>query len=119
MFCRSEANASKVRVCLSETAPHENPLIKNEKLRQLYVAMVESRILADHVAHMQRRLKRSRRLATTRGQEACRVSTTLELDSGDLVSDTHDGATDLLLGIDIGTVLNRLSRGASDRIDRC
>ncbi len=42
-------------VCLSETEPQENPLVNNKKLRQMYLAMVEARILDEHVAKLQRR----------------------------------------------------------------
>jgi TPP-dependent pyruvate/acetoin dehydrogenase alpha subunit len=93
---------------LSETEPQENPLVNNKKLRQMYLAMVEARILDEHVAKLQRKAKM--RLDSTRGQEACRVSTAIELEPGDLVSDSQQGvAMDHVLGEATGSVLKRLS----------
>ena len=74
-------------IFLSETKPFENPLIPNKKLRQLFVAMVEMRALDEHVAKVQRGVKARRRMVSTRGEEACRVSIGIELVAGDLVSD--------------------------------
>ena len=93
---------------MNETEPQENPLVTNKKLRQMYLAMVEARILEEHVAKLQRKAKT--KLDSTRGQEACRVSTAIELISGDLVSDSQAGvAMDHILGADAGAVLKRLS----------
>ena len=93
---------------MNETEPQENPLVNNKKLRQMYLAMVEARILDEHVGKLQRKAKT--KLDSTRGQEACRVSTAIELISGDLVSDSQAGvAMDHILGADAGAVLKRLS----------
>ncbi len=93
---------------MSETEPYENPLVNNKKLRQMYLAMVEARILDEHVAKSQRRAKT--RLASTHGQEACRVSTAIELGPGDLVSDSQQSVVmDHILGAAAGLVLKRLS----------
>ena len=93
---------------MSETEPQENPLVNNKKLRQMYLAMVETRILDVHIAKLQRSTKT--RLGSTHGQEACRVSTAIELVSGDLVSDSQVGvAMDHILGAEAGVVLKRLS----------
>jgi TPP-dependent pyruvate/acetoin dehydrogenase alpha subunit len=98
------------RVCLNETAPQENPLINNKKLRQLYLAMVEARILAEHIARLQRGVKAGRLLDPTHGQEACRVSTAIDLGPGDLVSDAQQGVVmDLVLGAEVGSVLKRVA----------
>ena len=95
---------------MTETAPHENPLVPNKKLRQMYKAMAEARILDEHMARLQRGVKERKRLASTRGQEACRVSTAIELGPGDLVSDAQVGvAMDLLLGAKVEAVLARLN----------
>jgi TPP-dependent pyruvate/acetoin dehydrogenase alpha subunit len=84
---------------LSETAPHENPLVPNAKLRQIYTAMVEARVLDEHIAKLQRKAKGRHRLYSTSGQEAIRVTTAVELQSGDLVSDGQMTVTmDYLLG---------------------
>ena len=96
------------RVCLSETEPYENPLVPNKKLRQMYLAMVEARILDEHVATLRRKAKT--RLDSTHGQEACRVSTAIELEPGDLVSDSQQGVVmSHILGTATGAMLKRLS----------
>jgi TPP-dependent pyruvate/acetoin dehydrogenase alpha subunit len=97
-------------VCLSEMEPQENPLVTNKKLRQMYLAMVEARILDEHIAKLQRSGKARQRLDSTHGQEACCVSTAIELVAGDLVSDSQDGVVmDHILGAEAGVVLKRLS----------
>jgi TPP-dependent pyruvate/acetoin dehydrogenase alpha subunit len=91
---------------LSETKPHENPLIPNKKLRQLFVAMVEMRVLDERIAALQREGKTPRRLNSTWGEEACRVSMAIELVPGDLVSDAQVGVTmGLLAGAKVGALL--------------
>jgi TPP-dependent pyruvate/acetoin dehydrogenase alpha subunit len=95
---------------LSETELQENPLVTNKKLRQMYLAMVEARILDEHIAKLQRSGKARQRIDSTHGQEGCRVSTGIELVAGDLVSDSQDGvAMDHVLGVEAGVVLKRLS----------
>ena len=91
---------------MSKTKPHENPLIPNKKLRQLFVAMVEMRVLDERIAVLQREGKTLRRLDSTWGEEACRVSMAIELAPGDLVSDAQVGVTmGLLAGAKVGAVL--------------
>jgi TPP-dependent pyruvate/acetoin dehydrogenase alpha subunit len=76
----------------------------------MYLAMVEARILDEHIAKVQRRTKTRQKLDSTHGQEACRVSTGIELEPGDLVSDSQAGVImDHILGADAGTVLKRLA----------
>jgi TPP-dependent pyruvate/acetoin dehydrogenase alpha subunit len=93
---------------------HENPLVPNMKLRQMYVAMVEARVLDEHISRLQRRARRGKgakelRTSSTRGQEACRVSTAIDLGPGDLVSDSQAGvAMELLAGAKISSVLKRV-----------
>jgi len=105
---------------LSETGMHENPLVPNAKLRQMYVAMAEARVLDEHVAELQRRVKsvkgtKGRRkldskLDSVRGQEACRVSTAIDLGPGDLVSDSQAGVVmDLLAGAKVSSLLKRVA----------
>jgi TPP-dependent pyruvate/acetoin dehydrogenase alpha subunit len=102
--------------CLSETAPQENPLVTNKKLRQMFVAMVEARCLDEHVAALQKRRKTPLRLDSIRGQEACRVSTAIDLVPGDLVSDSQPGVgMNLILGEDAGSLLKGLAAKASDK----
>jgi len=95
---------------LKETAPHENPLIPNKKLREMYVAMVEMRVWGEHVAKVLGRVKPKQRLLSLRGEEACRVSTAIDLGPGDLVSDSQAGvAMEYLLGAKIGPLLERVA----------
>ncbi len=89
---------------------HENPLVPNKKLRQMYVAMAEARALDEHIAGMQRRVKEERRLESTRGQEACRVSMAIDLGLGDLVSDSQVGVgMELLAGAKVASLLKRVA----------
>lgn len=104
-----------VETGLSKTEPQENPLVPNKKLRQMYTAMLEARLLDRHIADLQRRTSASHRPYSTHGQEACRVTTTTDLRSGDLVSDVQPNAvTELLLGARLGSLLRRLSGAPSD-----
>jgi TPP-dependent pyruvate/acetoin dehydrogenase alpha subunit len=101
------------RVGLSETKQHENPLVPNKKLRQIYVAMVEARALDEHIAGLKTG-KGQRRLESTRGQEACRVSTSVDLGPGDLVSDSQVGVvTDLIAGTKVSSLLKRVAEFSS------
>jgi TPP-dependent pyruvate/acetoin dehydrogenase alpha subunit len=95
---------------LSETKPHENPLIPNKKLRELFVAMVEMRVLDEHIASLQRGAKARRRLESTRGEEACRVSMAIDLVPGDLVSDAQVSvAMGLLAGVKVGELMREVA----------
>jgi len=95
---------------LSETKPHENPLIPNKKLRELFVAMVEMRVLDEHIASLQRGMKARRRLESTRGEEACRVSMAIDLVPGDLVSDAQVSvAMGLLAGVKVGELMREVA----------
>ena len=95
---------------MSEMEQHENPLVPNTKLRQMYEAMVEARVLDEHIARLQRRVRGRRKLGSTRGQEACRVSTAIDLGTGDLVSDSQVGVVmDLLAGAKIDSLLKRVA----------
>lgn len=94
---------------MSKTKPHENPLVSNKKLKQIYTVMAEARVLDEHIVRQQRK-SRKRRLESILGQEACRVSTAIDLVVGDLVSDTQDGvAMNLMTGARIGSVLRQLN----------
>jgi len=95
---------------LSKTEPYENPLVPNKKLQQMFVAMAEMRVLDEHIAMLQRKVKERARLDSTRGEEACRVSTAIELGPGDLVSDSQDGvAMGLLAGAKVGSLLQHVA----------
>jgi TPP-dependent pyruvate/acetoin dehydrogenase alpha subunit len=103
---------------LSETGMQENPLVPNAKLRQMYLAMAEARVLDEHVAGLKRvksvkGSKPRRRLDSTLdsigGQEACRVSMAMDLGPGDLVSDSQTGVVmDLLAGAKVSSLLKRV-----------
>ena len=95
---------------LSEAELHENPLMPNKKLRQMYLAMAEARVLDDHIVKLQRSSRRLRGLDSVRGQEACRVSTVIDLLPGDLVSDSQPGfVMDLLTGTKTNSLLERIA----------
>lgn len=73
-------------------AAYENPLIPNAKLRQIYAAMVRSRMLGKALA-------KRRRGEGVPGLEACLVSTTVDLGQDDFVSDAvMNGTVDFLRG---------------------
>jgi TPP-dependent pyruvate/acetoin dehydrogenase alpha subunit len=107
------------RPWLSDTGMHENPLVPNATLRQMYMAMAEARVLDEHVAGLQKRVKSPRgpkgskgrgRLDSIRDQEACRVSTAIDLRPGDLVSDSQAGVVmDLLAGAKVSSLLKRVA----------
>jgi len=95
---------------------HENPLVPNKKLRQMCVAMAEARVLDEHIAGLQKRMKGRRKLDSTRGQEACRVSTAIDLEPGDLVSDSQVGVVmDMLAGGKVGSLLKRVAEIHSEK----
>lgn len=104
---------------MSETAPHENPLVPNAKLRQIYTAMVEARLLDEYVARLQRKAKARHRLYSTFGQEAARVTMAVGLKSGDLISDVQINATmDFLLGARLHLLLRHIAAVVSGTKDR-
>lgn len=101
---------------LSETAPYENPLVPNAKLRQIYTAMVEARLLDEHIAKLQRKAKGRPQLYSTSGQEAIRVTTAIELQSGDLVSDGQMTVTmDYLLGAKPSALVRDFSKSSGTK----
>ena len=103
---------------MSETGVHENPLVPNAKLRQMYIAMAEARVLDGHIARLAGRSK-GRRLESIRGQEACRVSTAVDLSPGDLVSDSHSGVVmDMLAGAKVSSLLKRVAELRSGKKQR-
>src|SRR6516164_4808342 len=92
----------------------ENPLVPNAKLRQMYTAMLEARTLDEAVAKKTRRSKGARQAASIQGEEAVRVSTTIELGPDDLVSDfSLSAGMGLILGGDPGSLLKRFSKPAA------
>ena len=104
---------------LSETGKYENPLVPNVKLRQMYMAMAEARVLDEHIASLQKNAKTGkarRRVESIRGQEACRVSTAIDLQPGDLVCDSQVGVVmDLLAGAKVNPLLKRVAELCSGK----
>jgi TPP-dependent pyruvate/acetoin dehydrogenase alpha subunit len=99
---------------LTETVPHENPLIPNKKLQQMFVAMVEMRLLDEHIAGLQRSAKARRRTGSSLGEEACRVSTAIDLVPGDLVSDSQAGvAMEMPSGARVASLLKYIDASMS------
>ena len=83
--------------------------------------MVELRLLEEFVTTQQRktRLKAAARLHATPGEEACLVSTLIDLEPGDLVTDTHPGiATAFLRGAKLPDLLNGLLTPAANNNGR-
>jgi pyruvate dehydrogenase E1 component alpha subunit len=71
--------------------------------------MVELRLFEEHITALQRRARASVRLHLTPGEEAVRVSTTIDLAPGDLVSDAVFGAaTGFLRGEKLPELLHRV-----------
>lgn len=90
---------------LSEAVGFENPLMPDERLRQMYTAMVQMRLLEEHLAGAR---KSAGGRGTIRGEEAARASTVLSLGSGDLLSDcTESAGMDLLLGVKLSELKRR------------
>ena len=89
---------------------YENPLVNNKKLRQLYVAMVGARVLDEVAARRRAKGSKAGHLVSTRGEEACRVSTAIELIEGDLVSDLQAGVVmDFVAGETFASLLRRVA----------
>ena len=92
----------------------ENPLMPDERLRQMYTAMVQVQMLEAHLGGRGGGAKGSGKGETLRGEEAARVSTTLSLGSGDLISDCTEAAgMDLLLGRPLRELKRRESKTKS------
>jgi TPP-dependent pyruvate/acetoin dehydrogenase alpha subunit len=105
------ATSKKSRARTKPAAKWENPLIPNKKLRALYTAMVELRLLEEFVASLQKtkKTKPAARLHTAPGEEACFVSTLIDLEPGDLTSDADRGiATEFLRGAKLPLLVRRI-----------
>jgi len=97
------------------TTSWENPLIPNKKLRELYTAMVELRLLERHIARLQFGLKASARLRLHPREEGCLVSTVLSLHPGDVTSEPSAGiAIRFLRGASLGTLFALEASPAKD-----
>jgi TPP-dependent pyruvate/acetoin dehydrogenase alpha subunit len=92
-------------------AANENPLIPNERLRQIYRSMAQA-------WEMEKALPVARR-GQTHGKEAALVSAAFDLGPGDLVSDAlAGGVVDYLRGTALGEVLRVGKADASRRSRR-
>jgi len=92
----------------------ENPLVPNAKLRQMYTAMLEARMLDEAIAKRTRGARGAKRPASIQGEEAVRVSTAIELGADDLISDVALSAgMGLILGGDPASLLKRFSKPAT------
>lgn len=95
---------------------HENPLLPNKKLRQIYQAMAEARALDEHFMKLPGRNKSRCRLDSIRGQEACRIGTAIDLRPGDLVSDSRPRVVmERLAGEKINSLVRRAEELCSTR----
>ena len=82
-------------------AAWENPLIPNARLRQIHLAMVRARVLAQALGSR-------RRGGSTLGLEACLVSASVDLGPCDVVSDALGGkVVEFLRGVKLGEALGR------------
>lgn len=91
----------------TDSAPAwENPLIPNKKLRALYTAMAELRLLESHL-----------NLSSPHGEEGCRASTIHCLNPGDLTSDADQGLTTAFLrGAKLPALLSRAQTAKQRRL---
>jgi TPP-dependent pyruvate/acetoin dehydrogenase alpha subunit len=97
---------------VKEDGPTENPLISNGKLRQIYTAMVHARIFAKILAT---RSGNKSEFKALRGQEACHVSSLIDLKEGDLVSSsTVSPVIDLILGAELKPLLLEVKKRPSN-----
>ena len=106
------------------SAAHENPLIPNARLRQIYLAMMQARML-EKALPAARRVHAAAGYATgIAGMEACLVSAAVDLGPGDLVSDALcGGVVEYLRGMGLGWVLRaeskKVKRGAQGPLADC
>ncbi len=106
------ATSKQTRVQAKPAAKWENPLIPNKKLRALYTAMVELRLLEEFIAKLQktRKIKPAARFHTAPGEEACLVSTAIDLEPGDLTSDAERSvSTEFLRGAKLPLLVRHIT----------
>jgi acetoin:2,6-dichlorophenolindophenol oxidoreductase subunit alpha len=106
------ATSKNSRAKTKPAAKWENPLIPNKKLRALYTAMVELRLLEEFVARLQKTKKNKppARLSTAPGEEGCFVSTLIDLEPGDLTSAGHRSvATEFMRGAKLPPLVRHIT----------
>ncbi len=95
----------------------ENPLMPDERLRQMYTAMVQMRMLEEYLAGRSRLRKAAPKLVSVRGEEAARASTALSLGSGDLICDcAASPGMDLLMGGELAELKRRVASPGERRV---
>ncbi len=114
----TQVGAETEKTKKTEAAAWENPLIPNERLRQIYRAMVQVRTLARALPAAKRARatgpvrnapdakSSAAKFTGTHGMEAALVSAAADLGAGDVVSDAlAGGVVDYLRGTPLGEVL--------------
>jgi TPP-dependent pyruvate/acetoin dehydrogenase alpha subunit len=87
-------------------------LVGNAKLRQLYIAMLQCRILDTYARGM------VRGLPTVRGQEAPFAGASIDLRPGDTVFSTHSVIANYLLGSDLAVIFQELHKNKQKAVPR-
>ena len=94
-------------------APSENPLVPHAKLKQLYVLMLKSRLLAERMVRDAKQRRTDRRI----GHEASRVAIALGLRKGDIVIPVPaDHVVPIAAGVAMRTIAQGTPHTARDSI---
>jgi TPP-dependent pyruvate/acetoin dehydrogenase alpha subunit len=99
-------NASRRKSATPSAAAYENPLVPHAKLKQLYVLMLKSRMLAERMVRDARQRRTDRRI----GHEASRVAIALGLRPGDIAV---PAPADHVVPVAIGTSIRAVARGTN------
>jgi TPP-dependent pyruvate/acetoin dehydrogenase alpha subunit len=97
------SRSSRKNKKLADTPP-ENPLVPHAKLRQLYILMVKSRLLAERIVRDARKRRTDRRI----GHEASRVAIALGLQAGDIAV---TAISDHVVPVAVGMPIKRVASG--------
>lgn len=99
-------NASRRKSATPSAAAYENPLVPHAKLKQLYVLMLKSRMLAERMVRDAKQRRTDRRI----GHEASRVAIALGLRPGDIAV---PAPADHVVPIATGTSIRTIARGTN------
>jgi TPP-dependent pyruvate/acetoin dehydrogenase alpha subunit len=99
-------NASRRKSAAPSAAAYENPLVPHAKLKQLYVLMLKSRLLAERMVRDARQRRTDRRI----GHEASRVAIALGLRPGDIAV---PAPADHVVPVATGTSIRAIARGTN------
>jgi TPP-dependent pyruvate/acetoin dehydrogenase alpha subunit len=103
--------AVKQRLPKIPATPNGGSLIGNEKLRQLYAAMLKFRVLEERACLLARQSPLAQDYAAAVGHEAAEVGCTIDLEKEDVVASArHDLVGNFLRGIPLPHTLSRLYR---------